>query len=278
MKTKLTLLLLACVALLNTSCSNDDDPSFVINNNNKNLEIDEGGGAILVFRTDYEWSITVNDNWFTATPNKGADGSIAVIITAQANTTDSERTGTLTIKTKGVEQIVKITQEFGNAIADLPFDDDQFRAYCINQYDLNKNKAISSVEVKRIAELFIRDSENNGLNLGIKSLKGIEYFFSLKTLKCLGQELESLDVSKNKNLELVDCHNNKIVKATFGSENSKLKTLNLSQNLLTTLDASDCTALETLDVTSNPNLTEIFVKEGQKINVTKDAHTVIKYK
>lgn len=60
-----------------------------------------------------------------------------------------------------------------------------------------------------------RDQQKNDFSIdvsqkGISNLKGIEYFTNLLTLNCSGNQLTSLDLSKNTNLARLDCSDNKL--------------------------------------------------------------------
>ncbi|MCR5346749.1 MAG: hypothetical protein K6E38_03150 [Fretibacterium sp.] len=110
----------------------------------------------------------------------------------------------------------------------------------------------------------------------ISSLKGIEYFTALTSLRCDGNPIKTLDLSKNKALEwlrcsglgltelnlsgvpalkTLDCSQNKLTKLNL-SGNSKLEILNCGSNQLTKLDLSDTPALSNIDCPDN-KLTEL---------------------
>jgi hypothetical protein len=105
----------------------------------------------------------------------------------------------------------------------------------------------------------------------IKNLTGIEAFINIKKLNCSGNQLPTLDVSKNtalttlycafgklstldvsKNIALTDlrCNSNKIMALDI-SKNIALTYLNCGTNALTTLDVSNNLALTTLGFYSN---------------------------
>ena len=87
-------------------------------------------------------------------------------------------------------------------------------------------------------------------SMNITSLKGIEYFTALKYLKCEGNQLTDLDLSKNTTLEVLDCSNNKLT-ALDVKANTALTTLDCYDNQLTALDVSANTALEYLNCSNN---------------------------
>ncbi|KAK3582387.1 hypothetical protein CHS0354_023931 [Potamilus streckersoni] len=96
----------------------------------------------------------------------------------------------------------------------------------------------------------------------IASLQGIEYFTSLTTLNCIGNQLKTLDVSKNVNLTRLDCSVN------------QLQTLDVSKNV--NLTGLDCyiNQLQTLDVSKNVNLTTLYCSDNQlqTLDVSKNVN------
>lgn len=84
----------------------------------------------------------------------------------------------------------------------------------------------------------------------ITSLSGIEYFISLTRLDCIGNQLTTLDVSKNTALTELFCGDNQLTTLDV-SRNKNLKTLECSHNQLTTFDVSKNTNLEELNCYRN---------------------------
>ena len=87
-------------------------------------------------------------------------------------------------------------------------------------------------------------------SMNITSLKGIEHFPALLYLKCDGNQLADLDLSKNTALIELDCSNNELT-AIDVSNNTALTILYCYDNQLTALDVSKNTALEYLDCSNN---------------------------
>jgi Leucine-rich repeat (LRR) protein len=87
-------------------------------------------------------------------------------------------------------------------------------------------------------------------SMNITSLKGIEHFPALLYLKCDGNQLADLDLSKNTALIELDCSNNKLT-AIDVSNNTALTILDCYDNQLTALDVSANTALEYLNCSNN---------------------------
>ena len=78
---------------------------------------------------------------------------------------------------------------------------------------------------------------------------GIKGCVSLKTLECYSNNLSSLNMSDSKDLTHIDCHNNVLSSITLNS--TLITYLDVSQNLLQTLDISLCPAIKCLYFTLN---------------------------
>ena len=141
----------------------------------------------------------------------------------------------------------------GIAIGKRNFPDDNFREFVADKtIDKNEDRFLTTEERVDVTVIGV-----NGM--GIKNLKGIEFFMALKELYCKNNsELESLDLSFNialqwlscnycglttlnlsKNTELVnlDCGGNKLTELDI-TNNTKLKALRCYKNQLTSLDVS----------------------------------------
>jgi len=84
----------------------------------------------------------------------------------------------------------------------------------------------------------------------INSLVGIECFTNLTKLYCSGNQLTTLDVSKNANLTGLSCSNNQLTTLDV-SKNANLTELSCSDNQLTNLDVSQNKSIRSLNCTNN---------------------------
>ncbi|MCT4581815.1 MAG: T9SS type A sorting domain-containing protein [Flavobacteriales bacterium] len=97
------------------------------------------------------------------------------------------------------------------------------------------------------------------LNLGslnISDATGLEAFINATALQIQGNQLTSLDLSANNNLETISCNVNNISNLIIGT-NTALESLYAGSNNYTTLDLSGATNLNTLDLGDMPTLTGI---------------------
>ena len=139
--------------------------------------------------------------------------------------------------------------------------DDKFKQFLLNeviyekndqnQYvatdkkiDANNDGEISSAEAKAVK--YIR-----AIGLEIADLSGIEHFVNVEVLNFWNNKVTTVDISKNKALQVLYCHKN------------QLSTLDVSNN--TALFQLWChqNRLSTLDVTKNTELTSLYCDENQ---------------
>ncbi|MCI8464392.1 MAG: hypothetical protein HFI63_00800 [Lachnospiraceae bacterium] len=139
------------------------------------------------------------------------------------------------------------------AIDSTNFPDENFRKYVQNRIDKNKDNVLSQAEIDSCANIFVSFLE-------IKSLKGIELFTALTSLDCYGNNLTTLDLSKNTALTVLICGNNNLTTLDV-SKSTALTDLQCYRNNLTTLDVSKNTALTVLSCGNN-NLTTLDVSKN----------------
>ena len=131
------------------------------------------------------------------------------------------------------------------------FLDDQFEYY-IRELIGKPTGTIVPSDVSNIKKIDVGYSRYS-----ITSLKGIEYMTSLETLMCDGNQLTTLDVSKNTMLKFLGCYNNRLTSLDV-SKNTMLEVLGCGNNPLTMLNISGCTNLQKLS-SSNTLLTSLDV-------------------
>ncbi|NQY08803.1 MAG: leucine-rich repeat domain-containing protein [Flavobacteriales bacterium] len=129
--------------------------------------------------------------------------------------------------------------------------DANFKSYLVNYTSLNTN-----------GDDEIQESEANSFTGkivvtydSIADLTGIESFTSITWLDCGNNQITSLDVSANTELETLYCENNELTTLNLGTI-SNLTSLWCEDNLL-----------ESIDVTNNPNLYMIWCKKNNFINL-----------
>ncbi len=101
------------------------------------------------------------------------------------------------------------------------FPDEMFRSYVSYIVDADENGILTDDEIEVVTAIAAGE-------LGISSLKGIEYFTALGGLECCSNDLKELDLSANTNLVLLSCQNNSLDKLDLS--NNPIAFLNCSDN------------------------------------------------
>ena len=222
--------------------------------------------------------------WLTADAAGGAAGEQSVQLTARLNFTEISRTAYVDLVCG--EQSVRLTVTQTGISGDMDFSAlfDPTFAQKLQELGIVTNaEQITLEEMKSMAVMTELEILVTSSIPGIRtSLQGIEYFESLTTLRCIHNQLTTLDVSGCTALTYLECtHNNQLTtldvsgctKLTYlecfhnqltsldVSKNTALGTLFCNNNPLTSLDVSGCTALMMLDCANN-QLTSLDVSQN----------------
>ena len=132
-------------------------------------------------------------------------------------------------------------------INETNFPDEYFRAWVIDELSVSGDDEsgyyMTEAQVEAVST--INCDENY-----IGSLAGIEHFTSLTVLRCAGNRLSELDISKNTALKELYCNFNRLTTIKIVNNAALLK-LDCSDNHLTSLDLSSCTKLSELCCDNN---------------------------
>lgn len=131
----------------------------------------------------------------------------------------------------------------GRAINETNFPDENFRNCLLELEYYGTDGYLAPTEIPHIGQLFLA-----GKNIG--SLKGIEYFTALEFLRCYGNRLTELDLSKNTMLKDVDCGGNLLTSLDV-SYNTALKSLWCGENKIS--GASMDALINSLPINSSEN-------------------------
>ncbi len=102
----------------------------------------------------------------------------------------------------------------GVPITAANFPDNTFRAGVLKYYDKNKDEYLSAAEARAVKTMHFGE-----YGMGIKTLKGIEYFTSLVYLHCQNNPLYELDISTLPDLKTLEC------------QDTYIESLNISNNV-----------------------------------------------
>ena len=139
------------------------------------------------------------------------------------------------------------------------FQDTDFRNY-VKKFDINNDDKLSLEERNKVTTIELPEGSY------CLTMKGIEYFPELVTLKCPEAHVRSLDVSKNLKLKTLWCYWNNLEQLDV-SKNKALKDLRCGDNYLTTLNVSQNEALEWLstnDMRSKLNSLDVSYNKALK--------------
>ncbi len=142
------------------------------------------------------------------------------------------------------------------AVNEDVFPDPAFLEYVATRLDTNRDGALNDNEIADVTSISVS-------NLGITSLKGIEYFTALKVLHCENNSLSELELNGFPALTTVYLNNNSLASLDL-SGCPVLTTLYCADNSLTELDTSSYSLLNLLDCSSNL-LTELDLSRNPQV-------------
>jgi len=118
-----------------------------------------------------------------------------------------------------VKKIVDRDENGNLKISEINFPDEMFRYYLIMSFDTNSDNVLTDAEIAGVTEI-------SPEAIDVKTLEGIDFFTALEYLSCAGNQLTSLDVSKNTALKNLYCNRNQLTSLDL-SNNPKLNNSNV---------------------------------------------------
>lgn len=118
MKRNLLFVILAITGLLLWMSSCQKAPELTLTGPT-NFELSaDGGSATINFTANRDWRVNSSDDWITISPSSGAasNGTIAVSVKCNANTTYDDRAATVTISMEGLSQSVTVKQSANSGV------------------------------------------------------------------------------------------------------------------------------------------------------------------
>ena len=180
---------------------------------------------------DYEVIIDEEcTGWINRVSTKGLKEE-SILFQVAENEGDG-RLGKITFKNETIQKTVLVQQQAGIVV----FEDDNFKAYCVSEFDNNMDGNISYKEARYITRVFCSGRD-------ISSLRGIEHFTNLNNLSSSSNKLTHLDLSNNLKLRIVNCGSNRITYINI-SQCLELEELDCGYNRLTSLDVRNNTCLQ----------------------------------
>ena len=211
-------------------------------------------------KSNINYEVVIDDackDWISRIQTKGL---LEETLSFQVAKNEGEtRLGKVVLKGEGIQETVTIKQE---AEGFVEFEDANFKAYCVKNFDKNGDGEISYSEAIKISNIYIETGN-------IESLQGIEFMPNLTRLSCSGRGVEGggklakLNVSKNVALEYLCCSINQITELDV-SNNPELTQLLCESNILTALDLCKNSLLSSLNCSYNP-LESINVSNNKQL-------------
>jgi Leucine-rich repeat (LRR) protein len=233
------------------------------------------------------------DFWFAIPPTTFSGGFTITVTDALGGTYEKSTSRSFTVTRNQMDWMnpLKVEMTYDEENTFVPFEDANFKAYCVNNFDTNSDGEISLAEAKLVTEISVNTDENHE---NISSFKGIEFFTNLTIFICNGfnssgvmlSKLTSLNLNQNTALTRLDCSYNQLTSLDL-SHNIALTELDCSYNQFTSLDVSqnpalkklDCYSnqLTSLDISHNIALTELECSDNQLKFLDVSHNTALSY-
>ncbi len=109
------------------------------------------------------------------------------------------------------------------AIDENSFPDEVFRQYISDRFDKDTDGVLNEMELRNVADIYITgiDNEEGSSYPGIKSLKGIELFWNLRSMTCTFEKISEIDLSNNLELDTLSIVGTNLTELDI-SNNAKL--------------------------------------------------------
>jgi len=205
-----------------------------------------------------KWLVFVQEDISTPNPIHGK-GNGTIILKASDNTSFNGRSACVIISGDDIQTDTVYISQTGSVDVVEIIEDEAFKKYCLFEFDKTpKDGKLSLQEIQNAAKITITGSN-------IRSLAGIEYFTGLKELYCAGNNLQSLNLSKNKKMLKLDCSKNPINDLDV-SELTELTDLYIDDTNIRTIDVSKNAKLYWLAASGN-QMTNIDVSNNMELTI-----------
>ena len=155
------------------------------------------------------------------------------------------------------------------AIDEANFPDESFRGYISENYDTDKNGALSAEEIENAEELLIEDSvydeDDNPITPQL-DLTGINYLKKLKAINILSRNVINADISGIEALTDIGFSGGSVTGLVLG-DMSSLEGCDIYNSDLTELSLLDCPNLVQCYFDNNPKLSGIEVKNAGNLRM-----------
>ncbi|AYN05666.1 T9SS type A sorting domain-containing protein [Flavobacterium sp. 140616W15] len=224
------------------------------------LNISKNGSSTTLSKSFF----ATDNNWATVETTFTPDQNLSYDLNISLNTLDNigfnANIDYVQIYAKGTEQYT--------LIPDLNFEK---KLIALGHDSGPTDGKVLTANISTLTSLNIT-ANSNGVGL-VKDLTGIQDFTALTLLNCEGQQLTTLDLTKNTALATLNCQNNLLTNLNI-SKNSSLTTIICNNNKLTNLDVSEKLALTNLQCTSNKLISLDVLKNTALITLLCDKNSL----
>ena len=241
-----------------------------VDTGNTTLTMANNAGSRLVLKCD---GVKLSDSateFFIVVPSQTYTGGFSLTIDTDNGKVFKSITSDVSIKRSELYRITPFECKTDGGNDNIIFEDENFKAYMVANFDKDKDGEISREEALSVTKIEV-NTDN------IKSLAGIEYMTNIQYLSCSGNRkwnrstkkydiygmLKSLDISKNTKLAYLNVSCNPILSLDV-SNNQSLITLSCYSNNLSSLDVSNNLELKYLDCSDN-NLSSLDVNNNLEL-------------
>lgn len=217
----------------------------------------------------------LNNNWTAVETTFTPDQNLSYDLSISLNTLDNIG---FTATIDHVQIYAKGTEQY-TLIPDLSFEKNLI---ALGHDSGSTDGKVLTANIATLTSLNIT-ANNNGVGL-VKDLTGIQDFTALTLLICQGQQLTSLNLTKNTALVTLNCQNNLLTNLDI-SKNSALTAIICNGNRLTTLDVSEklgltnlqCASnkLTNLDISKNTSLITLLCEKNSLTSLDISKHTAL---
>ena len=168
----------------------------------------------------------------------------------------------------GVAGLFGSQNTFAKVAVNTAFEDERFYQCVVTAYNNKEGEdkdyqtdVLTDAELLKVTSLDCDNKRAEDINK-IASVTGLEKLTNLTSLKLYGNQIESIDLSKNTELLELDIRFNKLNSLDI-TNNVKLKTLKIESVTYTETDNNN---IQTIDISQNPNIELIKAQGSMLIN------------
>ncbi len=219
-----------------------------------------GGSVEITVTSDRDWTLSGGESWVKASAESGKSGD-KVSFTVEKNEATENREATFTFACSSKTAALVISQSGKDVSADIK--DATLKSLLLAGADADGDGKISVAEAASLKSLEYKVSDDTGLP--IMSLEGLENFTGLERIVLQGNEFTEFNAAGNTVLTYLDLSSNTYLESVDLSGCSNLVSVYVPfDKALTTVNLQGCSALETFTGYAN-GLTSLDVKDCTKL-------------